>query len=108
MRGKMKTVIKDVIELSIFGGVFGFIAMLLKPFVSVKRSIKDVIASILVSVIIGLLLEYTGLPITVKYGVVGLFSSFAPQVFEGLHKIALKFSRNPEKVIDNVVDKIKK
>jgi len=74
--------LKDVIASYTLWAVFwALMALLIKPFISLRQSLRDMLITFLVSMLSGLLAEYTDIPTPVKYGISGVCGLFAVRLY---------------------------
>ena len=83
----------------------GLIAIIIKPFISVKQTIRDMIITFIVSMLSGLLAEYMDIPMPVKYGISGVCGLFGVRLYAIADSILKTAEKNPVDFIKKVKEK---
>ena len=89
----------------IWSAFLGLIAIIIKPFISVKQTIRDMIITFIVSMLSGLLAEYMDIPMPVKYGISGVCGLFGVRLYAIADSILKTAEKNPVDFIKKVKEK---
>lgn len=94
-----------LLHYGIWSAFLGVIAILIKPFISVRQTLRDMLITFIVSMLSGLLAEYMDIPMPVKYGLSGVCGLFGVRLYaiaDGLLKSA---QDNPVELLKQLKDK---
>jgi hypothetical protein len=83
----------------------GVIAIIIKPFISVKQTVRDMIITFIVSMLSGLLTEYMDIPLPVKYGISGVCGLFGVRLYAIADGILKTAEKNPVDFIKTIKGK---
>ena len=89
----------------IWSAFLGVIAIIIKPFISVKQTIRDMIITFIVSMLTGLLTEYMDIPMPVKYGISGVCGLFGVRLYAIADSILKTAEKNPVDFIKKIKEK---
>lgn len=89
----------------IWSAFLGVIAIVIKPFISVRQTIRDMIITFIVSMLTGLLAEYMDIPMPVKYGISGVCGLFGVRLYAIADSILKTAEKNPVDFIQKVKEK---
>jgi hypothetical protein len=89
----------------IWSAFLGIIAIVIKPFISVRQTIRDMIITFIVSMLSGLLAEYMDIPMPVKYGISGVCGLFGVRLYAIADSILKTAEKDPVEFIKNVKEK---
>lgn len=89
----------------IWSAFLGVIAIIIKPFISVKQTIRDMIITFIVSMLSGLLAEYMDIAMPVKYGISGVCGLFGVRLYAIADSILKTAEKNPIDFVKKVKER---
>ena len=96
---------ETLVHYGIWSAFLGLIAIIIKPFISVKQTVRDMIITFIVSMLSGLLAEYMDIPMPVKYGISGVCGLFGVRLYAIADSILKTAEKNPVDFIKKVKEK---
>ena len=98
----MEKVKELIASYGLWGMFLSVVAIIIKPFMSVKQSLPDMLITSIVSMLSGLLAEYMDIPMPVKYGISGVCGLFGVRLYMIADSLLTTAEKDPVDFIKNI------